>query len=82
MSTGIEKPENVKISGYESTGHKWPSALRILDYQFGQYMIKIALDENNQFKGVLEISQSKDFRSLKQKIGSVGYHDVDDIYKD
>ena len=81
-SVGTERPRQGMISDYQSTGLKWPSNIRILDYPFGQYMIKVAIDENNQFQGILEISQAKDFRSLKQKIASVGFHDVEDLYKD
>lgn len=37
-SVGTERPRQGMISDYQSTGLKWPSNIRILDYPFGQYM--------------------------------------------
>jgi hypothetical protein len=66
-----------------STGeHETDRNLREIVYPFGKYEIKVLIDEYGTFKGIREIKINKDFRSIKQKIESTGYIDVEDIYKD
>ncbi len=48
---------------------------------FGKYEILVLLNSKNEFVRILEISVDKDFRSIEQKLDSVGYHDVADLYE-
>lgn len=47
---------------------------------FGKFNIGIKLNENNQFKGIVEVRERKDFRKANQRIVK-GFHDVEDFYK-
>jgi hypothetical protein len=53
-----------------------------LTYPFEKYEIKVLVDSYGKFIGINEIKINKDFRSLKQKIESTGYIDVEDLYKE
>jgi hypothetical protein len=44
---------------------------------FDEYEIVLAVTEDNQVLGVVEVRQKKDFRNVKQKASSTGYFDVE-----
>jgi len=53
---------------------------KIVSVQFDRYTIRVKLGEANEFLGITEVAVSQDFRSLKQRLGSKGSHDVSDFY--
>ncbi len=63
-------------------GHQDLSDCRVVDYAFDKYIVKILVTSANEFVGITEIRINKDFRSYQQKLANIGYHDVDDFYKD
>lgn len=50
---------------------------RTVTLAFDEYEIVLALTEDNQVLGVVEVRQKKDFRDVKQKIASTGYIDME-----
>ena len=67
----------------ETTGtHKDQSDLKEINYPFGKYEIKVILDKYGKFMRINEIRLNKDFRSIKQKIESTGFIDIEDSYKE
>ena len=55
---------------------------KTLDYKFGKYIIKIALSDNNEFRGITELKINKDFLEFKKKSTPKGFHDVEEFYKE
>lgn len=67
----------------ETTGsHKDESDFKEINYPFGKYEIKVILDKYGKFMRINEIKVNKDFRSIKQKIESTGFIDIEDSYKE
>jgi len=58
------------------------SDVRIIDYPFGKYRVKVLVSPKNEFLGIGEISFAQDFRTVEQKISSVKVHDVEEFYRD
>lgn len=77
---------DIKINGFDykdlvsqSTGFK-EDKHRIIQYPFGKYIIKVEVDNNNAFIGIVEVEINKDFLDMKQKVSPKGYHDVSGFY--
>jgi hypothetical protein len=45
---------------------------RTITLGFDQYVIVLAVTEDNRVLGVVEVREKKDFRNIKQKIASTG----------
>lgn len=74
---------NLKNQGTGS--HKLPEEseeYKIITYPFDKYQVKIKLTQDNEFVEIIEIKINKEFLSYKQKISSLGYHDVDEFYRE
>jgi hypothetical protein len=54
-----------------------PHAIRVL---FGPYEVTLALGPRNELLGIQQIAISQDFRSQKQKLDTLGFHDVGTFY--
>lgn len=54
--------------------------IREIEYPFENFIVKIGLSPNNQFLGITEIKQKKDFRKYEDKISSEPFYDVDEFY--
>lgn len=65
-----------------STGSLGSPPFKIVAYQFGEYEITVALTPNDEFLGILEIKLNKDFVSYRKRLTPLGYHDVDEFYRD
>jgi len=85
----MKSSDRIQISNLEtdfvnpSTGENESDRnLREIVYPFEKYEVKVLIDNYGTFKGISEIKINKDFRSIKQKIESTGYVDVDDLYKE
>jgi hypothetical protein len=63
-------------------GHLDQENNRIIEYPFGKYLVKVLVTSSNEFIGIVELQINKDFRSYKQKISNVGFHDVDEFYQE
>jgi len=46
----------------------------------GPYEVTLILGPQNEFLGIQQIAISQDFRSQQQKLASLRFHDVSDIY--
>jgi hypothetical protein len=55
---------------------------KIITYPFDRYQIKVKLTPNNEFIGITEIKINKDFLSHKQRMATLGFHDVEEFYRD
>ncbi|MDD4178855.1 MAG: hypothetical protein PHH14_02240 [Candidatus Margulisbacteria bacterium] len=77
----LEKVKNISETAAEGTGGlKSPNISKIFTYPFGQYEIKIALTEKNEFIGISEIKVNKSFLEYKNQSTPTGYHDVEQYY--
>jgi hypothetical protein len=63
-------------------GYDISNDYKTIIYPFDKYQIKIKLTQDNKFIGITEIKINKDFLSHKQKIASLGFHDVDEFYRE
>lgn len=50
--------------------------------ELDQYEVVLALTEDDRVLGVIEVRVKKDFRSVKQKIASTGYIDLEQFVKE
>lgn len=48
---------------------------------FDRYEVVLRLGPHREFLEIVEVRVSKDFRSVQQKVESVDYHDVSDLYE-
>lgn len=55
---------------------------KIVERSFDKYQIKIKLSMNDIFLDIVEIKINKKFLSHKQNASSVGFHDVDEFYRE
>ena len=84
----MEEPLDIKNFDYYEMktkgtgGHDLLHEYKIITYAFDKYRIKVKLSPNNEFIGITEVMIDKDFRSLKQKIGTKGIHDIEEFYRE
>ncbi|MCI0532379.1 MAG: hypothetical protein L0Y74_10625 [candidate division Zixibacteria bacterium] len=55
---------------------------KIVVFPFGKYEVTIKVSDSNEFEGVVEIKVNKDFKAFKEKSTPVGYHDVEQYYRE
>lgn len=79
-STGIFAKDIFKNRGTGS--HEDFEDYKIVTYPFDKYQIKIKLTPNNEFIEIIEVQINKDFLSYKQKITPLGFHDVEEFYRE
>jgi hypothetical protein len=65
----------------QNTGDNGPSSTTDT-VRFDRYEIVLELGPHREFLRIVEVRVSKDFRSVQQKVDSVDYHDVSDLYKE
>lgn len=58
---------NVTVTGAGANGQ-----IRLIEMNFDQYVIVLAVTEDNRVLGVTEVRQKKDFRNVQQKLASAG----------
>ncbi len=66
----------------ETGAHFVEENIQVIYYPFGKYLIKVKVDKNKRFLGILEVSLNKDFLSRAQKISSLQVHDLEEFYKE
>jgi len=77
----FDEDKNIANITVEGTGDINPSNIsKIFSYPFGQYEIKVALTEKNEFVGINEIKVNKSFLDYKNQSIQAGYHDVGQYY--
>jgi len=62
--------------------HDEPIPYKHISYPVAKYTVVVKLTEDDRFLGIEEVQVSKDFLTQKQRFSRLGYHDVDDIYKE
>jgi hypothetical protein len=53
---------------------------RVIQVPFERYVITVRVGPSGEFIDILEVAVKKDFLSPEQKMHSIGYHDVADLY--
>lgn len=82
MSTERDSLDYDFLRNQGTGGHQDLTGCRVIDYAFDKYIVKILVTPANEFVGIVEIQINTDFRSFQQKMATIGYHDVDDFYKE
>ena len=70
---------NVQPDKYEPTGSTWPERHSVTR-NIGQYEVHFEMTKDGRILGIVGFSMKRDFRSQRQRIDSLGSHDVLDIY--
>ena len=78
--TGICAKDLFKNQGTGS--HEDVRDYKIITYPFDKYQIKVKLTPDNKFIDIIEVQINKDFLSYKQKITPLGFHDVEEFYRE
>ena len=78
--------DNEKTNAFVATGDAAAeptadSGSRLVVYPIGPYEVVLQFTTDGVFQGVVEVRVNADFRSIRQKIASTPYHDVDEFYK-
>ena len=55
---------------------------KIITFPFDKYQIKVKLTPTNEFIEIIEIKINKDFLSYKQKITPLGFHNIEEFYRE
>ena len=69
-------------TGSEAATNRGRAIGRKITVGSDSYEVDVLVDDADRFLGILEIRAKKDFRSIRQKIASTGYLDVDEFYQD
>ena len=64
------------------TGGTGELLFRTITVDFDQYVVKVRVNQRNEFVDIVQISLNKSFLSLKQKVASRGAHRVSDLYEE
>ncbi len=54
--------------------------IEYITVSFGKYVVKVRVNEKNEFLGIEEIGVDKEFLSLEQRNASLGSSNVDQFY--
>jgi hypothetical protein len=54
----------------------------IMDVIFEKYVISVVLNSNNQFVGIAEVKETKDFLSQKQRLAIKSFINTDEYYRE
>ena len=65
-----------------ATGEPEQVGGKLKAYPFGKYVVVVKLTKDDRFVGIEEIRLRKDFLTQKQRMGRIGSHDLDDIYRE
>ena len=66
--------------GETGTGSKgFIKELKIIEYPFDKYLVKVGLSPENEFLGIIEINVNKDFRSYSEKFKAEDYHNLEEL---
>lgn len=69
--------------GNRGTGsHYSPEDYRIIIYPFDKYEIAVKVTPSNEFLGIEEVKVNKSYLSHKQRITGMGYHEVEEYYRE
>lgn len=79
MKSGVslESPLIIKELGTES--EKLSKRIKIIEYPFERYIIKVRLSLENEFLGITEIKINKDFRSIENRLRNVRVHNLEEF---
>lgn len=66
----------------ETGSHFVENDIKIIDYPFEKYQIKIKLNAEGKFLGIIQVSINKEFLSHAQKISSSEVHDIEEFYRE
>lgn len=76
----LEAMKEFRINIGEGTGSVWNiDEIKIKDYSFERYVVKVGLSPDNEFLGIIEINVNEDFRSLQEKLRSQKYHNLEEL---
>lgn len=78
--TGICVEDIFKNRGTGS--HEDLGDYKIITYPFDKYQIKLKLTPDNKFIEIIEVQINKDFLSYTQKRTPLGFHDVEEFYRE
>jgi len=81
MMSEKDRPNAYVATGDVAAEPRAESASRLVVYPIGPYEVVLEFTNAGEFQGVVEVRVNADFRSLRQKIESTRYHDVDEFYK-
>lgn len=56
--------------------------IRLIDYAFGPFQVKIRVNESNQFLGITEISINKQFVNPITIANKKGFEEIEEYYKE
>lgn len=65
-----------------ATGEPEQEGEKLKACTFGKYVVVVKLTKDDRFVGIEEIRIRKDFLTQKQRMGRIGSHDLDDIYRE
>lgn len=79
MKSGVslESPLIIKELGTESK--KLSKRIKIIEYPFERYIIKVGLSLENEFLGITEVKINKDFRSIENRLRNVRVHNLEEF---
>lgn len=69
-------------SATTATGQAHESKARVIRSVVGPYIIDVFIDDMDRFLGIKDIKTSADFRTIQNRLSSIGTIDADDLYKD
>ncbi|HLO60935.1 MAG TPA: hypothetical protein VK179_19445 [Bacteroidales bacterium] len=72
-----------KRNYFDQTGsHSVNQNISSLNYPLGQFMVKVQVNENNQFVGISEVSVNKQFVDSGSLSSNKGFKDIEEYYKE
>ncbi|MDY0129150.1 MAG: hypothetical protein RBR63_03040 [Methanosarcina vacuolata] len=80
LRTGEQETEDT-MDLFDRTGEHLERYKTIM-FPFDRYEINVQLGSNNEFIGVVGVKLNKDFVDYEKKRMPLGYHDVDEFYKE
>lgn len=78
--TGEQEADDIE-NIYDRTGEHREHYKTII-YPFDRYEIDVQLGSNDEFIGVVGVKLNKEFIAYEKKRTPLGYHDIDEFYKD
>ena len=70
----------LNMFGVDSTGYTGEPC-RAMKVPYDRFEVTIQLGPNDEFLGILNVSVKKDFLTTEQRVNSIGYLDVADLYE-
>jgi len=66
----------------ETGSHFVEKDIKIIDYPFGKYQIKVKISDEGKFLGIIQVNLGKEFLSRAQRLSSFEVHDIEEFYKE